>query len=65
MMRQIVASRAGTLLCDEEDIVEKNPVTGIAYARDEAKITLLKIADKPGVAAQSSARWPMPASMST
>jgi aspartate kinase len=41
----------GTLLCDEEDIVEKNPVTGIAYSRDEAKITLLKIPDKPGVAA--------------
>jgi aspartate kinase len=43
--------RGGTLLCDEEDIVEKNPVTGIAYTRDEAKITLLKIPDKPGVAA--------------
>ncbi len=41
----------GTLLCDEEDIVEKNPVTGIAYTRDEAKITLLKIPDQPGVAA--------------
>lgn len=41
----------GTLLCDEEDIVEKNPVTGIAYSRDEAKITLLKIPDKPGIAA--------------
>src|SRR6201993_2226958 len=27
----------GTLLCNEEDIVEKNPVTGIAYSRDEAK----------------------------
>ena len=41
----------GTLLCDEEDIVEKNPVTGIAYTRDEAKITLLRVPDKPGVAA--------------
>jgi aspartate kinase len=41
----------GTLLCDEEDIVEKNPVTGIAYTRDEAKITLLRIPDQPGVAA--------------
>ena len=45
------ADRGGTLLCDEEDIVEKNPVTGIAYTRDEAKITLLKIPDQPGVAA--------------
>ena len=41
----------GTLLCDEDDIVEKNPVTGIAYSRDEAKITLLRVPDQPGVAA--------------
>src|ERR1700761_7856112 len=40
----------GTLLCDEEDIVEKKPVTGIAYSRDEAKITLHKIPDRPGIA---------------
>jgi aspartate kinase len=45
------ADNGGTLLCDEEDIVEKNPVTGIAYTRDEAKITLLRIPDQPGVAA--------------
>ena len=45
------ADKGGTLLCDEEDIVEKNPVTGIAYTRDEAKITLLRVPDKPGVAA--------------
>ncbi|MGH6829171.1 MAG: aspartate kinase, partial [Rhizomicrobium sp.] len=43
--------RGGTLLCDEEDIVEKKPVTGIAYSRDEAKITLHKVPDHPGVAA--------------
>jgi aspartate kinase len=42
---------AGTLVCDEEDIVEKKPVTGIAYSRDEAKITLRRIPDQPGVAA--------------
>jgi aspartate kinase len=41
----------GTLLCDEEDIVEKKPVTGIAYSRDEAKISLMKIPDHPGIAA--------------
>jgi aspartate kinase len=41
----------GSLLCDEEDIVEKKPVTGIAYSRDEAKITLHKIPDRPGIAA--------------
>ncbi len=41
----------GTLLCDEEDIVDKKPVTGIAYSRDEAKISLMKIPDRPGIAA--------------
>jgi aspartate kinase len=42
----------GTLVCHEDEIVEQNVVSGIAYARDEAKVTLLKIADKPGIAAQ-------------
>jgi aspartate kinase len=41
----------GTIICDEEEIVEQRVVSGIAYAKDEAKITLLKLADKPGVAA--------------
>lgn len=41
----------GTLLCDEENIVEKKPVSGIAYSRDEAKITLHRINDQPGIAA--------------
>jgi aspartate kinase len=41
----------GTLICDEEDIVEQQVVTGIAYSRDEAQITLRRVADKPGVAA--------------
>lgn len=41
----------GTLVCDEEEIVEQELVTGIAYSRDEAKITLVKVADKPGIAA--------------
>ena len=41
----------GTIICDEDEIVEHRVVSGIAYAKDEAKITLLKIADKPGVAA--------------
>lgn len=42
----------GTLVCDEEDIVEQRVVSGIAYAKDEAKVTLLRVADKPGVAAR-------------
>ena len=41
----------GTLVCNEEEIVEQQIVSGIAYSKDEAKITLIKVADKPGVAA--------------
>ena len=41
----------GTLICNEEDIVEAQVVTGIAFSRDEAQITLRHVADKPGVAA--------------
>ncbi len=43
--------KLGTLICDEEDIVEQQIVTGIAFSRDEAQITLRDVADKPGVAA--------------
>src|SRR5208337_1246970 len=43
--------KLGTLICDEEDIVEQQVVTGIAFSRDEAQITLRRVADKPGVAA--------------
>jgi len=42
---------SGTLICDEEEILEQQVVTGIAYSRDEAQITLRRVADKPGVAA--------------
>jgi aspartate kinase len=41
----------GTLVVDEDEIVEKEVVSGIAYSRDEAKITLTRVSDKPGVAA--------------
>lgn len=41
----------GTLVVDEGEIVEQEVVSGIAYSKDEAKITLLRVADKPGVAA--------------
>ncbi len=41
----------GTLMVDEDEIVEKQLVTGIAYARDEAKITMRRVPDRPGVAA--------------
>ena len=39
----------GTVVCDEEEIVEKRIVSGVAYSRDEAKITLLGLPDHPGV----------------
>ncbi len=41
----------GTLVCNEDEIVEKQVVSGIAYSRDEAKFTLLGLEDHPGVAA--------------
>jgi aspartate kinase len=41
----------GTLICDEEDIVEQQVVTGIAFSRDEAQISIRNVLDKPGVAA--------------
>ncbi|MCP8897302.1 aspartate kinase [Shinella daejeonensis] len=41
----------GTLICDEEEIVEQEVVTGIAYAKDEAQISLRRVADRPGVSA--------------
>jgi aspartate kinase len=43
--------RPGTLICEEEEIVEQQVVTGIAFSKDEAQITLRRVADKPGVAA--------------
>lgn len=41
----------GTLVVDEDEIVEQEVVSGIAYSRDEAKITLIGVEDRPGVAA--------------
>jgi len=43
--------KPGTLVVDEDEIMEQELVSGIAYSRDEAKITLLKVADRPGIAA--------------
>jgi aspartate kinase len=41
----------GTLVVDEDEIVEKEIVAGIAYSRDEAKITVRRVPDRPGIAA--------------
>ncbi len=51
---QVLSSFAdipGTLVVDEDEIVEKQTVSGIAYSRDEAKITLRHVPDRPGIAA--------------
>lgn len=42
----------GTLICDEDEIMEQEIVSGIAYAKNEAKVTLRQVQDKPGIAAQ-------------
>lgn len=41
---------SGTLVCDEEEIMESKVVSGVAFSREEAKITLFTIEDRPGVA---------------
>ncbi len=45
------ADGPGTLVVDEDEIVEKEVVSGIAYSRDEAKITVVRVPDRPGIAA--------------
>jgi aspartate kinase len=42
---------AGTLICDEADIVEQQVVTGIAFSKDEAQVSIRRVPDRPGVAA--------------
>ncbi|GLS50326.1 aspartokinase [Methylobacterium gnaphalii] len=45
------AARPGTLICDEDAIVEQQIITGIAFSKDEAQVTLRSVKDSPGVAA--------------
>ncbi|MCE0503801.1 MULTISPECIES: aspartate kinase [unclassified Roseivivax] len=45
------SDEAGTLVCPEELIMESKVVSGVAYSREEAKVTLVTIADVPGIAA--------------
>lgn len=45
------AARPGTLICDEDDIVEQQIITGIAFSKDEAQVTLRSVKDSPGIAA--------------
>jgi aspartate kinase len=50
-VRSSFSDAPGTIVCDEEEIVESNVVTGVAFQREEAKITLQDVSDRPGVAA--------------
>ncbi|MEO0820186.1 MAG: aspartate kinase [Pseudomonadota bacterium] len=50
-VRSSFADAPGTLVCDEEELMEQNVVSGIAHSREEAKLTLVKVPDRPGVAA--------------
>ncbi len=45
------ANFIGTLICDESEIMEQQTVTGIAFSKDEAQISIRNVQDKPGVAA--------------
>jgi aspartate kinase len=47
----VPGEETGTLVVDEDEIVEKENVAGIAYSRDEAKITVRRVPDRPGIAA--------------
>ena len=42
---------SGTLVCDEDEIMESRVVSGVAYSRDEAKVTLVTVEDRPGISA--------------
>ena len=44
--------KIGTIITDEKSVLEKNTVSGIAYTNDEAKITLSRVLDKPGVSSK-------------
>ncbi|MFN3294088.1 MAG: aspartate kinase [Gemmobacter sp.] len=46
-----IDENSGTLVCDEDEIMESKAVAGVAYSREEAKITLFTIEDRPGIAA--------------
>ncbi len=46
-----VGADTGTLVVEEDEIVEKENVAGIAYSRDESKLTVRRVPDRPGIAA--------------
>jgi len=50
-VRSSFVEEEGTLVIEEDDDMEKQKISGIAYSRDEAKVTLVGLPDKPGIAA--------------
>ena len=50
-VRSSFSNESGTFVCSEEEIMEKEVISGIAYSRDEAKLTLVGVKDSPGVSA--------------
>ena len=51
-MADVGEANPGTLVCNEDETMEERVVSGVAYSRDEAQITLLRLADKPGMVAR-------------
>ena len=51
-MAEVGEANPGTLVCNEDETMEERVVSGVAYSRDEAQITLLRLADKPGMVAK-------------
>ncbi|MCL4166089.1 UNVERIFIED_CONTAM: hypothetical protein GTU68_058757 [Idotea baltica] len=50
-VRSSFSDEPGTLVCSEEEVMELNVVSGIAFSRDEAKVTVARVKDRPGIAA--------------
>lgn len=51
-MAEVGEDNPGTLVCNEDETMEERVVSGVAYSRDEAQITLLRLEDKPGMVAK-------------
>ncbi len=50
-VRSSFSDESGTLVCDEEEIMESNVISGVTYSREESKVTIASVADRPGIAA--------------
>jgi len=51
-VRSVFSKKSGTKITNESDVINKNAITGIAYTKNDAKITIVGVADKPGVASE-------------